>query len=347
MKRLIAIVILLLIIVNASSCGILVQIPQGTNTNPGTQGTDIGTETATGTLPGTNDGTVISPGTNDKTTDTTETKENIPYDIVEGLYTNYAKNSLLYDVNKGCIVYAHNETEKLYPASTTKLLTAAVALKYIHPDTVFTVGTEQEFVKPHSSLALIKPGHKLKLVDLITGMLLPSGNDAAYTVAVNVARIVSGDPTMNDVKAIAYFCGLMNSYAKGLGAMSSNFTSPEGWHDDNHYSTAYDLLLITLDAMSNEIISEIVSYEKKYVVFASGENITWKNSNLLMDPNSEYFYGQYVCGIKTGSTDEAGKCLISMADNGTNKVIAIVMGCKNDKERYTDSLLLLKAFCGK
>jgi len=220
------------------------------------------------------------------------------------------------------------------PASLTKLLTASVALRYVKPDEVFTVGTERDLVNSGSSLCLIMKGHKLKLYDLITGMLMVSGNDAAYTIAVSAARAVSGDSAMSDTEALAYFCGLMNDFARELGMKNSHFTTPDGWDDPEQYTTAYDLALLAKYALSVPEIREIVSTRQKYVVFESGENITWINSNKLLNPRSE-FYCENAVGMKTGTTESAGNCLIAAFSKNEKTYISVVTGCDTDYDRYS------------
>lgn len=251
---------------------------------------------------------------------------------------------ILFDTAKQEVLFSKNADLKVYPASLTKLVTACTALKYVPVDTVFTVGTEQSLVKPQSSLCLIQKGHKLTLHDLICGMLLASGNDAAYTVAVNTARSVYKDKNLNDEQAVKLFCQLMNEFAAQIGMNSSNFTNPDGWDDAEQYTTVNDLLKIAIYANGNSIINSIVSCDKKYVVFTSGQNITWKNSNKLLNENSEYYYPS-ATGMKTGTTKNAGKCLIASANKNGKTVIAIVMDCKTEEQRYSFAIHLFnKAF---
>lgn len=251
---------------------------------------------------------------------------------------------ILFDTAKQEILFSKNADLKVYPASLTKLVTACTALQYVPVDTVFTVGTEQSLVKPQSSLCLIQKGHKLTLHDLICGMLLASGNDAAYTVAVNTARFVYKDKDFSDEQAVKLFCHFMNEFAAQIGMSSSHFTNPDGWDDTDHYTTVNDLLKIAIYANENDIINSIVSCDKKYVVFASGQNITWKNSNKLLDKNSEYYY-PFATGMKTGTTKNAGKCLIASANKNGKTVIAIVMDCKTEEQRYSFAIHLFnKAF---
>lgn len=240
----------------------------------------------------------------------------------------------LYNARTMECLYSRAQTAPVYPASLTKIITACTALAYVSPETVFTVGTEQMLVPEGSSLCLIQPGHKLTLGDLLTGMLLCSGNDAAYAVAANVAREVAGY-AISDTQAIAYFAELMNEYAADLGAANSHFTNPVGWDDANHYTTVHDLALIAAHAMQIDIIRNIVSAQSRHVVFASGENITWHNTNALLQPESRYYLPQ-ANGMKTGTTEMAGHCLIATVTIDGAEYIAVVAGCDSDDARYIE-----------
>ena len=241
------------------------------------------------------------------------------------------------------LLYCDNINERIAPASLTKLLTASVALHYLSPDTVVTVGSEQNLVKAGSSLCLIRPGHKLKLYDLLTGMLMASGNDAAYTVAVSTARAVKNDTTMTDLQAVNYFADLMNEYAVSIGMKDSHFTTPEGWDDVNQYTTVSDLLTLATHAFSIPEIKEITGTYQKKVYFVSGENITWTNTNALLNPNSSYYSSDAV-GIKTGTTESAGNCLISAFERNGKTYISVVVGCPTGDDRYILTLKMLSQF---
>lgn len=258
---------------------------------------------------------------------TTETNSITPQNSVSATCAG------LYNAKTMECLYENSVDNKIYPASLTKIVTACTALRYISPDTVFTVGTEQRLVPKGSSLCLIKSGHRLNLRDLLTGMLMCSGNDAAYTVAVNVAREVSGNADMSDSEAVTYFTELMNKFAVSIGAINSNFLNPDGWDVENQYSTVYDLALISAYAIQIDEIRNIVSCQSKYVVFDSGENITWHNTNALLQPDSKYYLPQAI-GLKTGTTAKAGNCLIAIVDFNGTEYIAVVTGCKSDNERY-------------
>ncbi len=246
--------------------------------------------------------------------------------------THPQKAALFYNVTDDALTVSENADEYIAPASLLKLLTASVALRYLSPDEVITVGTELELVPPRSSLCLISEGHRLTLYDLLTGMLLASGNDAAYTAAVYTAREVSGK-TLSDTKALEYFTSLMNLFARELGMNNSYFVNPDGSDDERQYTTANDLLLLARYALTVPEIREITSTHQKYVVFESGQNITWTNSNKLLDPENK-FYCPDAIGLKTGTTDNAGCNLIAAFNKNGKLYIAVVIGCKNDKERY-------------
>lgn len=230
-------------------------------------------------------------------------------------------------------IYEKSADFYIHPASMTKVLTACTALHYISPDTVYTVGSEQNLVPKGSSLCLIKAGHRLKLRDLLTGMLMCSGNDAAYAVAVNVARDVSGDRSMSDADAVAYFVQLMNDYAIQIGASNSHFVTPDGWDSAEQHTTIFDLAKISAHAMQVEEICNIASSRSKYVVFDSGENITWTNTNALLQPDSSYYLPDAI-GLKTGTTPLAGNCLIAVINRNGTDYIAIVAGCQSNTGRY-------------
>lgn len=235
--------------------------------------------------------------------------------------------------DSGELLYGDNINVRTAPASLTKLLTAQVALKYLSPDTVITVGSEQSLVKSGSSLCLIQRGHRLRLYDLLTGMLMASGNDAAYTVAVAAARAARPDESMTDIQAVQYFAELMNSYAADIGMTQSHFVNPEGWDDEQQYTTVSDLLILAQRAWSVKEIREITGTSRRYVVFASGENITWNNSNALLDKSSPY-YNADAAGMKTGTTAAAGNCLIAVFRRNGSTYISAVTGCGSNEDRY-------------
>lgn len=248
--------------------------------------------------------------------------------------------SAFYSVDEKSIIYNDNIDLRIAPASLTKLLTASVALKYVDKDKVFTVGSEQWLVQPYSSLCYLQIGNMLTLEDLITGMLMASGNDAAYTIAVSVARELKPDFYMTDDEAVQYFCELMNDFAYSLGMTQSNFVNPDGWDNDWQYTTVADLIKISEYALYVPEIREITSTFQKNVTIYSGENFTWTNSNLLLDPYSDY-YCENAVGMKTGTTANAGNCLIAAFNLNGKTYISAVAGCITNDDRYDLTLKML------
>lgn len=247
----------------------------------------------------------------------------------------------IYDVKARKTLFSVNGDEQVAPASLTKMVTALVAVKYADPQDVFTVGNEQYSVMKGSSLCYIKIGQKLTLEQLLIGMLMPSGNDAAYTIAVNVAKKAANDPEMTISDALNYFNDLMNGYCEEIGAYDSHFVNPDGWDEDDHYSTANNLALFATKLLENDLLSDIVSHHKKRVVFVSGEDVTWTDSNKLLDPKSAY-YRENAIGVKTGSTPDAGYCLIAAEKTNGRLYITVILGCDTRDDSYKDTITLLQ-----
>ena len=255
-----------------------------------------------------------------------------------------APYAILIDAKTKEILYINCEPDaKIYPASTTKVLTAIVALKHCAPDVVFKPGNELELVAKDSSIAYVKSRHELSLEMLIEGMMLPSGGDAAYVVAAGVGKKIAGNDSLTGKEAVAVFMDEMNRYAKEeLGLTGSHFTCPDGYHDDDHYTTPIDIMTVAYAALSEPLIMKYAATYEDDVRYASGHKNTWVNTNSLIDPESPYFY-ENATGLKTGTTDEAGCCLLSSAAFGSKKVIAGVFAAENNKIRFSDSRALLTA----
>lgn len=285
--------------------------------------------------------TTISDTTSVQTATTTEPI----YPIISQIDYPECKSSVLYSVDDTTIIYSDTIHQRIAPASLTKLLTACVALKYADTDTIYTVGSEQWLVSPYSSLCYLQTGNMLSLEDLITGMLMASGNDAAYTIAVSVARELNPDKYMSDDEAVQYFCSLMNDFASELGMTNSNFVNPDGWDNEEQYTTAEDLIKLAEYVITVPKIMEITGTYQKYVTICSGESYSWTNSNLLIDPYSNY-YCENAVGLKTGTTLNAGNSLIAVFKVDGKMYISVVLGCLSDNDRYELTLKLISNIKG-
>ncbi len=277
-----------------------------------------------------------APQANPTETHAAVTAASIPYFVPDSISAPYAG---LYNLSTGEALYEKSAGTKVSPASLTKILTAVTALTYMDADTVLTVGTELELLPKRSSLCLIDKGHRLTLYDLLTGMLVASGNDAAYTIAVNVSRQVMDSNAVSNKEALSYFTDLMNATAQAIGCTDSNFTTPDGFDSEGQYTTIRDLMLICNYALDFKEIRELTCIVKKKVIFESGENVTWLNSNKLLHRESPYYYSQAV-GIKTGTTPLSGMCLAAVAELKGQTYLVIICGCKSEDERYTSAINL-------
>lgn len=242
--------------------------------------------------------------------------------------------SCVYDVTDGKMIFGNRMNDRCYPASITKLITALVATKYMSLDTVITVGNELNMVEPLSSTCGIERGEKFRFGDLLYGLLLPSGGDAAYTIAVNCARKVAKNPNMGYVEAKNYFVSLMNDYMKSIGATGTHCVNPHGYPVSGHYSTVHDLLLVARRILKNPTLSKVTSTNARYVTALTGKGRYWTTTNALLVPWSAS-YSSYAHGMKTGTVDDNYTGIISAATNSRHTVITIVIGCESYAARYT------------
>lgn len=250
----------------------------------------------------------------------------------------------VYNATDNVILYEKNAYDQCFPASVTKLLTAAVAMEYVPVETVFKVGPEINMVGYNSSMAYIKEGQSFTLKDLLYALLLPSGNDAAHTIAVNTSRYLYGD-SLSDEEAVASFMELCQRKLLEIGAYNTNFSGPDGYHHDDHYTTAYDMMLISLYATSFDEITKACGTYEYYCKSVEGEAMGWLNSNPLMKKNGQY-YCDLVTGLKTGSTDEAGKCLATLAEKDGKKLYIVILGAPNVDMRNKDTLAVIRKVLG-
>ncbi len=222
-----------------------------------------------------------------------------------------ARSAIVMDANSGRILYSHNANAKMGMASTTKIMTAITALENADINSIATVSSTAYGVEG-SSMYLVKD-EKLTLEDLLWGLMLVSGNDAATAIAEHVAKTTDA------------FADLMNKKAAEIGAVDSHFTNPHGLSDDNHYTTAHDLAKITAYALENPKFREIVSTRTK--------SIPWKdhdyNRHLV---NHNKFLTQYdgCIGVKTGFTKATGRCLVTAVEKSDLRLICVTLNAPDD-----------------
>lgn len=253
-----------------------------------------------------------------------------------------AKSAILINADTGRILYEKNDHEKMYPASMTKMLTAMVVLDNMDIDETIKVDYSINEIPWDSSKAGIAVGEVLTVENVIRGLIIPSGNDIANAAASAVAKKNLGNG-ISYAEAEEYFTGLMNDKARELGCTESNFVNPHGYHDDNHYTTAYDLSLIAKAAMKYDMIRKAAAEtsfsgngagKQKYNVDGDTKEYTWYSHNELITNGGNYY--EYATGIKTGFTDQAGDCLAASATMDNENLIAIIMNSE-DPGRWQDA----------
>lgn len=230
--------------------------------------------------------------------------------------------SILVNAETGEIIHAQNEKEKQFPASTTKIMTALLALEKCNLSDTVTMKSE-DFVDVNNgaSNAGLKVGEKITVENLLYCLLLPSGNEAANALA----RAVGG--------SVDEFVQIMNDRAKELGCVNTHFANPNGLHDDNHYSCAYDLYLIAQQAMKNSTFATIVNTAQKKLPATNmnEERIIYTTNQLILSSYSSIYYDNCY-GIKTGHTTQAGYCLVSYAKQSGYTYYSVVLGAKPGSE---------------
>ena len=246
--------------------------------------------------------------------------------------------AILVEVSTGRIIYEKNSTKQLYPASTTKVLTAILVIENCELDEIVTVRESALNNIPSGYVTCnLQVGEQLTVKDLLYALMIPSANDAAYVLAEYVAGSVED------------FSVMMNDKARQLGCKTTHFVNPNGIHEDSHYSTAYDLYLITNYAMKNEFFRSLVA-TTEYTLPATekypNEDRVLKTTNELLNENSRKYFYKNAIGIKTGYTSKAGNCLIGGASRDGLEFIAVVLngGTTNEglNSRYVDSKKLFE-----
>ena len=253
------------------------------------------------------------------------------------------RHIFVYDAGEKEMVWCNTaETDRLYPASITKLYASLVGLMYLDPETVVTAGEELKHMPSDSSRAYLSRGCKISVEMLVEAMLIPSGSDASYVFAAAAGRAVAGDETLAAAEAVAVFVEEMNRQRENLGLKNSHFTNPDGYHDDEHYMCPADVAAVAARALENPVICQYMSLQQDSVTFASGQQITWYNNNLLLDPTSD-FYSASAIGMKTGYTSQAGNCLLAALRQGSRTVIVGIFGSAEKYHRYQSASALFKA----
>lgn len=231
-----------------------------------------------------------------------------------------ARAAIVYDLSYGRILYEKNPKQRRANASTTKMLTAIVAYEEGNLEDVVVVSRKS--ANTGGSTIKLRTGDKVTLGDLIKGLLVHSGNDAGTAIAEHIAG--------NEEE----FAKLLNAKAEEIGAVDTHFVTPHGLDNENHYSTAFDLMLIGKKLLEIPFLANIVS-QKSVEIKING------NTRILSTTNEMLSTYAGADGIKTGFTGDAGRCLVTSVTKDNRKLLCVVLGCDTKKDRTLDSIKLL------
>ena len=246
----------------------------------------------------------------------------------------YALSAILMAADTGEVIFEKDPDEIRYPASTTKIMT--VLLGIIMVDDVYqyvTVSDTAVAIPEDSSSMHLHAGEEIRFIDVLYGTMLVSGNDGANVIA----ETVSG--------SIPAFVELMNSTAQMYGCTNTHFMNPHGYHDDNHYSTARDLAIISREALQNDLFCEIaasVTWSIPKTNMQRARTITTKSKYMIpaTEESPNKYYYPYAIGIKTGSHSQSGYCFAGAADKDGVRLVSVVM-FTGDRARWADTIKLM------
>lgn len=232
-----------------------------------------------------------------------------------------ARAAVIYDRKTKEIIWGKNENEKKAMASTTKIMTAIVVLEKGNLSDVVTIS--KKAANTGGSRLKINTNDKVSVLDLLYGLMLRSGNDAAVALAEYVGGSIEG------------FAKLMNKKAIEIGLKNTHFVTPHGLDNIEHYTTAYELAVLTDYAMQNEKFSKIVNTKNTTISINGVARNIYNTNELLGTLNG-------VNGVKTGFTNNAGRCLVTSCTRNGNQIITVVLGCDAKKYRTSDSIKLIE-----
>lgn len=261
-----------------------------------------------------------------------------------------AESAILINGKTGSILFEKNCHEKAYPASITKIATALLALElgsqnlddmaFADQDVIAYISENEKklsnyskpayWLEPGATHINLKKGEGLSLRSLLYGMMLVSGDDASNLIAKKLGG------------SVLEFMELVNGFIKKIGCNNSNFTNPHGLFHPNHYTTAYDMAILTKEALKNPLFREIVRtvrYTRPATSF-QGESV-WIQSNLLLRPGKYYY--PYAIGVKTGYIQAAKNTLVAAAEKEDRLLIAVLLKTKERKNMFLDSIKLFEA----
>lgn len=251
---------------------------------------------------------------------------------IESAVSLNSEAAILIENESGNILYEKNSSERLYPASTTKIMTAILAIENcdLNETAEVSQGAVDSVPSGYTNAGLI-PGEEFTVEELLYALMIASANEAANVLAEHISG------------SVEEFAVLMNEKAKELGCENTNFVNANGMHNENHYTTAQDLCTIAEYCFENETFREIiqtVNYTVPATELHSAEDRILTNTDALINPNSQYYY-EYALGGKTGFTSQAGNCLVCFAEKDGIYLTAVLLNASSSVNRFSDARNLL------
>jgi len=255
----------------------------------------------------------------------------------ENVHSNVAVAVGTFNLATDTITYSQNLYDKMFPASTTKIMTCYLALKYGDLNDYVTISKKAADQPSDASVCHVNAGDVVSLNDLLYGLMLASGNDAAIAIAEHI----SGSEEA--------FVELMNEEAIAMGASCTHFDNPHGMPSENHYTSAYDLYIMFKNAIENEKFVEIIntaSYTATITnIKGDARERIWDNSNRFTTGKTDIPDGFTIVGGKTGTTGEAGYCLVMLSENSSKQpIISIVLKADGRSNLYLITREILREF---
>ena len=245
----------------------------------------------------------------------------------------YAQSALLIDEDTGEELFSKNSRVRMYPASTTKIMTLLLGLESDIPlDRQVTIPAEAADIMEGSSVIPVKPGDEISWKDLLYSFMLSSGNDGANAIAVLTAG------------SIPAFVEQMNARAAELGMESTHYANAHGLHDPEHYTTAQDLAVLARAAMQNDVFRDIVAQPNWTITVTRGgetKSAEIISRNSLLQKDEKYYYPDCT-GIKTGHHNKAGWCFVGSAERDGMRVICVVLNCEGEFDKWYDAARLFE-----
>ena len=240
-----------------------------------------------------------------------------------------ANGAILLDNRTNKVLYSKNENERMYPASTTKIMTAILTLENGNLDDIVTASHEAVATIPYGySIANIQVGEQLTVEQLLEALLVHSANDAANVLAEYVGGSIDS------------FVSMMNTKLNELGLTNSHFTNTYGLHDENHYTTPSDLAKLMQYCMKDTNFRRLAGMASCAIPATNmNDNRLYTSTNFLLVPESNY-YTSYITVGKTGFTSQAGNCLVTAGYNNNIELICVVLGCPTSNSRFEDVISL-------